>query len=117
MDEGWGLLIMIAALAAITLGPMVHRVGSPVPPDDVAAIRRFLETRGERLTGIRKLVMGGPWDTVNRRPTQRGRPYEVLSLGPDGERRLHRLAADGRDSQGGVALKRREGGDWVAVSE
>jgi len=116
MDDGSGLLIMIAVLAAIALGPMIYRMGSPIPADDITAITLFLHMRGESAISIRRLVVGGPWDRQNGRPTQRGRPYEVLAEDAGGRRRLHRLAADGRDSQGAVALKRREGGVWVAVS-
>jgi len=116
MDDGSGLLIMIAVLAAIALGPMIYRMGSPVPPDDITAITLFLQKRGETAISIRRLVLGGPWDRQNGRPIQRGRPYEVLAQDAGGARRLHRLAADGRDNQDAVALKRREGGTWVDVS-
>ena len=106
---------MFAVLAAIVLGPMIYRMGSPIPPDDITAITLFLRNRSETAISIRRLVVGGPWDRQNRRPIQRGRPYEVLAEDAGGARRLHRLAADGRDSQGAVALKRREGGAWVEV--
>jgi pimeloyl-ACP methyl ester carboxylesterase len=115
MDDGLGLLILIGVLAILFLGPMVRRMGSPIPADDIAAIRRFLETRGQTLVSLRKRVVGGPWDRENRRPLQRGRPYEVRAQGADGGRQIHRLAADGRDATGAVTLRRWEGGDWVAV--
>jgi hypothetical protein len=95
---------------------MFYRMAMPVPIADLAAITLFLRNRDETLSELQKVWVGGPWKRGGRgAPSQTGRPYKVLADGGDGVRYVHRLAADGTNSVGDVALKQRQGGVWVPV--
>lgn len=108
-------LFVYVLLAAVTVGPLLFRKLTPVPPKDMQAIEVFLANRGQTFVSLRRPWFGGPWRTRTRIPMQVGRPYRILAREPDGSQWRHTIAFDGFDGIGGPALKERVDGDWRPV--
>jgi hypothetical protein len=95
----------------------IYRMLTPIPPEDLKAIERFLNNRNETPVTVSKRWFGGVGHWGGRGIyIQTGRPYRVLTQSADGSRRLHHLATDGKDGLGKPQLRQRVDGVWSSVN-